>query len=190
MSINLINIGNVVNDGLGDNLRTAFEKVNANFSELETLLSTKATNIGNGVKILVEPTSSNAQLQFKSLLQGPGIVLIDRTVGIEIKSVNPEGSFSKIETDSIAVEALVFPEIALRGGDDISVDGFGATITVDTKKINEKSFREILTTYDFGTFTGGFENAVQFAVALSNADFGTITNPTSLNLDFGPIVQE
>ena len=29
MAIQTINIGNVVNDGLGDDLRTAFQKVNA-----------------------------------------------------------------------------------------------------------------------------------------------------------------
>jgi hypothetical protein len=34
MTIQTINIGNVVNDGLGDDLRTAFEKVNANFADL------------------------------------------------------------------------------------------------------------------------------------------------------------
>ena len=34
MTVQNINIGNQVNDGLGDDLRTAFEKVNANFISL------------------------------------------------------------------------------------------------------------------------------------------------------------
>ena len=50
MTISLINIGNIVNDGLGDDLRTAFQKVNTNFSTLETELTITATNQGaNGV---------------------------------------------------------------------------------------------------------------------------------------------
>ena len=33
--IQTINIGNLVNDGTGDDLRTAFEKVNSNFTNLD-----------------------------------------------------------------------------------------------------------------------------------------------------------
>ena len=39
MTITTINIGNNANDGLGDDLRTAFEKVNANFDELYATLA-------------------------------------------------------------------------------------------------------------------------------------------------------
>jgi hypothetical protein len=43
-----INIGNIVNDGLGDDLRTAFEKVNANFATLNNDLTITTTNaVGN-----------------------------------------------------------------------------------------------------------------------------------------------
>ena len=40
MAIQTINIGNIVNDKLGDDLRTAFQKVNANFSALKSVTST------------------------------------------------------------------------------------------------------------------------------------------------------
>ena len=46
MAIQTINIGNRVNDGLGDDLRTAFEKVNANFTELQASLTVTASNVG------------------------------------------------------------------------------------------------------------------------------------------------
>jgi hypothetical protein len=45
MAIQTINIGNVVNDGLGDDLRTAFQKVNANFTALDAELSVTGKNI-------------------------------------------------------------------------------------------------------------------------------------------------
>lgn len=44
MSIQTINLGNYANDGTGDDLRTAFEKVNANLVELFT--SVYGANIG------------------------------------------------------------------------------------------------------------------------------------------------
>jgi len=45
-TIQTINIGNIVNDGLGDDLRTAFQKVNANFATLNTDLTITASNLG------------------------------------------------------------------------------------------------------------------------------------------------
>ena len=36
MTVQLINIGNVANDGTGDDLREAFIKVNQNFEEIDS----------------------------------------------------------------------------------------------------------------------------------------------------------
>ena len=67
MTIQPINIGNVVNDGLGDDLRTAFEKVNANFTDLSTQLTITATNVGaTGVGVFKEKVG--ADLKFKKFL--------------------------------------------------------------------------------------------------------------------------
>jgi hypothetical protein len=58
MTIQTINIGNVVNDGLGDDLRTAFQKVNANFTDLSAQLTITATNVGAvGVGVFKEKVS-------------------------------------------------------------------------------------------------------------------------------------
>ena len=46
MTIQSISIGNQVNDGLGDDLRTAFLKVNNNFSSLAAELTITVTNLG------------------------------------------------------------------------------------------------------------------------------------------------
>ena len=55
MTIQTINIGNVVNDGLGDDLRSAFQKVNANFSDLSAQLSITAVNVNDtGVGVFKE----------------------------------------------------------------------------------------------------------------------------------------
>ena len=44
MTIQKVNIGSVVNDGTGDDLRTAFVKVNNNFDQLATTIDTVDSN--------------------------------------------------------------------------------------------------------------------------------------------------
>jgi hypothetical protein len=76
MTIQPINIGNVVNDGLGDDLCTAFEKVNANFSDLSTQLTITAVNVNNtGVGVFKEKVG--AELRFKKLVSGTKMLLTD-----------------------------------------------------------------------------------------------------------------
>jgi hemin uptake protein HemP len=99
MTVQLVNIGNVVNDGTGDDLRTAFEKANNNFTELS-----------NTIRIV----SSN----------------------------------------------------------DLLV----------------RYISNILIEFDFGTITNSTRTHIlQFILQNIDSEFGTITSPTSLNLDLGSI---
>lgn len=47
ITANTINIGTLVNDGTGDPLRTAFTKVNSNFSQLYGLTQSLIINVGD-----------------------------------------------------------------------------------------------------------------------------------------------
>jgi len=77
MSIQTINIGNIANDGTGDDLREAFAKVNSNFSELDTRViaadGSDAENLGTGSGLFAQ--KSDNTLQFKSLVAGSNISL-------------------------------------------------------------------------------------------------------------------
>ena len=76
MAIQTINIGNIANDGTGDDLREAFIKVNNNFSELNnnvTAIETDGENLGTGQEIFAQ--KSDNKLQFKTILAGQGITL-------------------------------------------------------------------------------------------------------------------
>lgn len=64
MTIQTINLGSYANDGTGDDLRTAFTKVNANFALLEADV-TGAVNLGAGTGIFSDKNSTN--LEFKTL---------------------------------------------------------------------------------------------------------------------------
>ena len=76
MAVQLINIGNIANDGTGDDLREAFIKTNANFEELDLRddEKTTATNLGDsGQGLFVQRL--NYDLQFKKIVGGAGLTL-------------------------------------------------------------------------------------------------------------------
>jgi len=182
MTIQSINIGNVVNDGLGDDLRTAFQKVNANFASLDAELGITGSNLG-GVGVGVFKQKTGATLEFKSLISGTKIALDEFADTIRIRSTAPD-AFTQIDTNSGSVLASTFPAITLQGGNDISVTAFGSAITVN----NIIPVTSILTTFDFGYITGELDYTTQLSLAAANIDFGTITLEGTLGLDCGTIV--
>ena len=79
MTVSTINIGNIANDGTGDDLREAFIKVNNNFLELEarnpeqTTASNQFADTGATAGIFKEKDGFN--LKFKNLTAGNNITL-------------------------------------------------------------------------------------------------------------------
>ncbi len=182
MAIQTINIGNIVNDGLGDDLRTAFQKVNSNFSELSSSLTVTASNAGsNGVGIFKEKLGND--LVFKRLVpEGNKISLIEYTDSIVIRNNAPD-SFTSIITNSNSVSAAVYPAVTLQGSKNLDIVAFGGSITIDTIL----PVTDILSYYDFGPITGEFTNSVQLVCAASNIDFGTVEYPSRFSLDCGTL---
>jgi len=217
MAIQTINIGNRVNDGLGDDLRTAFEKVNANFAELDSELSVEGINVGpNGVGIYKQKTDGN--LQFKSLVPGNRIAINDTTDTVVIDNTAPI-AFTSVSTLSGTINASSYPSFGLEARTAVDAITEQPDIRITTNGGSKLLFRtdlpftEILTTYDFGplgevTDPGGnpvllpgeaitpaenfdaskqFKYTTQLALAGSNIDFGTLTFESRLNLDCGVI---
>jgi hypothetical protein len=191
MTVQTINIGNQVNDGLGDDLRTAFQKVNANFTELSAQLTITASNIGStGAGVFKEKVGSD--LRFKNLVSGTKMLLNDTGDAIIINNTVPD-AFTRIDTNAGSMLASTHQQITLSGTsapgsttsrNDIEVTAFGSTISIKTII----PVVDILTSYDFGTITGEYTNSIQTIYAASNIDFGTITLPGRLDLDCGGIV--
>ena len=191
MTVQTINIGNQVNDGLGDDLRTAFQKVNANFSDLSTQLTvTVGLAPGTGISLFKEKVG--AELVFKGLVSGTKMLLDDTGNTIIFNNTAPD-AFIRFDTDSGSMLASNHQQITLAGTaapgsvtsrKDIEVTASGSTVSFKTII----PVTDILTSYDFGTITGEFSNAIQVAYAAANIDFGTITLPGRLDLDCGTIV--
>jgi hypothetical protein len=192
MTIQTINIGNIVNDGLGDDLRTAFQKVNANFSALDAELTVSAENIGtasDGVGLFKQRTGGT--LEFKRLKEGRNIQIDEYDTYLEIKNTASD-AFIRFDTDAGTVTAASYPAITLEGypapnsvsgQQDIEVTALGSSVRFKTVI----PVTDILTTYDFGFINGTFNNAMQFAFTWSNIEFGDIENPSTVGLDCGSI---
>jgi hypothetical protein len=191
MTVQTINIGNQVNDGLGDDLRTAFQKVNANFSELSAQLTiTVGTAATTGIDIFKEKVG--AELVFKGLVSGTKMLLDDTGDNIIVNNTAPD-AFIRFDTDSGSVLASSFQQLTLQGTaapgsttsrKDIEVTASGSSIRFKTII----PVTDILTSYDFGFINGQFNNAMQALYAASNMDFGTATLPGRLDLDCGSII--
>jgi hypothetical protein len=191
MTVQTINIGNVVNDGLGDDLRTAFQKVNANFSSLAAETTVTGSNVGtSGVGVYKDKVGS--VLEFKKLVAGTKMQLIDATNGVEINNTAPD-AFIRFDTESGSMLASVHQQITLAGTlspgyvtgrKDIEVTTSGSNVYFK----NTIPVVDILTIYDFGPINGNFTNVAQMAMASANIDFGTITQEGRLGLDCGGIL--
>ncbi len=167
-TISTINIGNIVNDGLGDDLRTAFQKVNANFTALNTSLTITASNLGT-VGESVFKQKNGLDLEFRKLVAGnkititssPDSLLIATTVG---------DTFQRITTNTGYVDADSYQFVTIQGDQNINVTASNDVITVETVL----DLNQILKVVDFGPINGEYENPVQMSTAMTNMDMGVI----------------
>lgn len=91
MPIDTINLGNYANDGTGDDLRTAFSKVNSAFDTLNTFITNNAgtVNAGSSGRIAYYPSNgttvsaSNNQLAWNN---GLGLLTVNQINANNIES--------------------------------------------------------------------------------------------------------
>lgn len=98
MSIQTVNLGTYANDGTGDDLRSAFEKVIGNFDYLDIVKVEDGENLG-----LTQPNThgvyagvDGVTLQFKSIKQGDNVTITSDGSTITIR---PKDSINAVEED-------------------------------------------------------------------------------------------
>ena len=87
MAIQQVNLGTYANDGTGDDLRTAFTKVNSNFAELDNLTIVGGTNLGAGSPVfasVVADSGTGSKLSFRSLVAGTNIAISNDSTTITV----------------------------------------------------------------------------------------------------------
>ena len=116
MAIQSINIGNIANDGTGDDLREAFIKVNNNVTELNTSVTSvnlQAENLGEGTGLFAQ--KSDNTLQFKTLQAGAGV------------TITPGGNTVSITADSGLTQLILISDdgsiILPGGGQSVNLQG-------------------------------------------------------------------
>jgi len=191
MAIQTINIGNLVNDGLGDDLRTAFQKVNANFTALDSELSVSGKNVPetvNGEGIFKQ--KNGLDLEFKKLVAGNNKILLSSTTDTVVISNNTPDAFTKIITESGIASAVpsgtsvsANTVLTMQGGNNLTVTSSNNVITIDT----DLPITNILTNVDFGPLSNDYDSVVQFNLSASNIDFGLITVPSRISINFGTV---
>ncbi len=186
MAIQTINIGNVVNDGLGDDLRTAFQKVNANFTELSNEIGTSAANVGTSTGVGIFKEKIGSELRFKSLVSDGKITINPQADTITIGTTQKD-AFSSITTNSGSITADVltqYDNITLQGGNNILVTANQRTINIDTR---QDFGRILITDADFGNLNGITDNLFTLVFQNTDIDFGSFTNPAPIEYDAGTI---
>lgn len=200
MPIQTINLGNYANDGTGDDLRTAFEKVNSNFELVGgTLGIITGANLGpttgNVGNLFAQRNNDNLSLEFKTLTSTDGSVEItatDTTVnlkGLSLLENDPNPSLNadlELNGNNIIIGSV--------GGGDVQTTVFGIDIRT-TNALIELLINSNSVTIDFGSFIDGTVGTIDAPTVDLNfngvlPDFSgfSVLDPSGTNLDFGAIV--
>ena len=185
MALQLINVGNFVNDGTGDDLRTAFIKVNENFDEIDLRggQANTISNIGTGLGIYKEKIG--VDLRLKSLIGGPGIIL--SSSANEITVTNNRNAIITIEGDTGSLTAASPTQsinIVGSGGTSTSITGNTITITSVGDLITESTptLGANLNINNNDLINGNEITAIDFYGRFNGPTIGTHTGSVSGNV--------
>jgi len=134
MSLQQINLGTVANDGTGDDIRTAFQKIISNFNQLDarTPEATTAVNLGNGQGVFA--SKSNDELRFKTIVGGQNVTLTATGETITF-DVNAGVTQFSVEADSGSVLVTENSTIKIEGGRLVTTQRTGNSIVVNTSAL-------------------------------------------------------
>lgn len=132
MAVQIINVGQIANDGTGDDLREAFIKINQNFEELDLRddEQTTASNIGSvGEGIFAQRL--NYDLQFKKLVPGSNITL---TSTDETVTVDAVGGLQQliVSSDSGSIILADGNTLNINGGANVETSIVGNVLTIES----------------------------------------------------------
>lgn len=212
MNISQIDIGGVANDGTGDDLRTAFQKINENFVEVETSIdaSTVAANLGSGTGVFKQKTLNT--LEFKSLAVGDKLAIAQdgNTITISTDFVGKDFSVGSLTASGnisgTVITASMFngafngglmgrvypiaPDYIIGAGNIVGVQPEPGLPNYRPARVDGVSVRDLSTTintFDFGTLDTTYSSAFPYMLGQIGLDMGTITSPTAVSVDAGTL---
>jgi hypothetical protein len=139
MAIQNINVGNIANDGTGDDLREAFIKVNNNFTNLDSRLTTipvDVENLGVSGEGVYAGRNDNT-LQFKKIIGGTNISITSNNNSLIVDASGGLGDILVLTEDG----SLVINQ----GSNQLNIQG-GAGINTRVSPTSSTVFVELETT--------------------------------------------
>jgi hypothetical protein len=201
MAIQVINVGNLANDGTGDDLREAFIKVNQNFDELDLrAANVEGANVGIGGFTLFKDKVGST-LNFRALQPdplAPGTVAFrvsDDGNTLFLKSTQATLVFTDgVNTITSNVSEPIIFQGAVNTGAVVSVDNNTKTISIDSQLVRENSPAVSATLnmqqnniVNCGTING--VNVTDLA-DVASLDFGGVGNTITSIIDYLNIVTD
>lgn len=182
MPITLVDLGTFANDGTGDDLRTAFEKVNNNFTSLDNVTISNATNLGAGAPVFAGKVGSlevGDNLTFRSLSSGPNIQIAYDGATITIAST---------ATFTGQVSDISNHDLGDLGNVSSVTPALGQALVWQGATWGPGSAASAGIDFSFPDFDGSFSNPVQFLLGQTDLDFGPFiftSFDTILDLNLG-----
>lgn len=133
MAKQAINIGSSANDGAGDPLRTAFTKINENFTEVYTELGgSSLSNISiTGNTIGTDDTNGNITLS----PNGTGAIVVDTSKNLQFTTHTDNAVLKFDASGNVVISSVVDDGTTVTMG-DIAINGTTSTLTTTTNDIN------------------------------------------------------
>ena len=203
MSLQTINVGNFVNDGTGDDLRTAFVKINENFDELDLRggQSNTISNVGTGVGIYKEKVGVN--LRLKTLRSGSGITIT--ADANEITIVNSRNLVNE-STPTLSANLNINNNNLINGNQISATDFYGrfngpsigvhngpvsgnviGNLTGLVHGIDVRDLNNAINGFDFGSIDNVANSFLEYLFFTTAVDMGSITAPAPIGIEAGPI---
>jgi hypothetical protein len=183
MTIQTINLGNYANDGTGDDLRVAFDKVNKNFAALNTSAAVvNGYNLGPGIGIFANKNLVN--LEFKTLTSLDNSVTItdhtsDHTIDLLAKTILANDPAPQLGANLNLGSKYVY-------GGDIRTTVYGFDVNI-LNSIVSMLLACRAVRLDVGTipFPTGYSPSLTRGFVI---DMGSFLFPSANRLDFGTLV--
>ena len=138
MALKTINLGAQANDGTGDDLREAFEKVIFNFNDLDSRSpeATTVTNLGSGEGIFSNIT--NADIRLKSIVAGDNVTLVADGNSIRV-DVNAGVTQFDVEGDQGSYTITEGGTISIVGGRLTRTERSGNSLQIESEALGSIS---------------------------------------------------
>lgn len=202
MPLQVINIGNIANDGTGDDLRDAFVKVNDNFDLLYSSSgdAITGTNVGTTGQGVFKQKSVN-ELQFRKIdAVGPlTVTLVGDVVTVNFSpssAVNFNGqNISNVGAISATtINGTVTGNVIgnVTGNLTGNVTGLirsqtGGSSPLNYPFVDTNELNNTVNTFDYGTIDPTFTDPVGYLLYVTGTDMGTIASPASFGINAGDL---